>query len=131
MSSNGKGAFATSYQKLGAQWQTTMQLFAQKNSTELAQVNEALNLYKSVTAEHHRPDDEVTLMINHLNDWNGSTRLTLRLNYKEYSSDCVEYVFDINGNIVSREGNPEQALNEIKETLHMNTDEEETIIDED
>lgn len=130
MSSNGKGAFATSYQKLGAQWQTTMQLFAQKNSSELAQVNEAVSLYKSVTAEHHRPYDEVTLTINHLNDWNGSTRLTLRLNYEEYSSNCVEYVFDINGNIVSREGNPKEALNEIKETLHMNTDEEETIIDE-
>ena len=131
MSSNGKGAFATSYQKLGAQWQTTMQLFAQKNSSELAQFNEALNLYKSVTAEHHRPDEDVTLIIDHLNDWNGSTRLTLRLNYEEYSNYRVEYVFDINGNIVSREGNPERTLNEIKETLHMNTDEEETIIDED
>ena len=128
MSSNGKGAFATSYQKLGAQWQTTMQLFAQKNSSELAQFNEALNLYKSVTAEHHRPDEDVTLIIDHLNDWNGSTRLTLRLNYEEYSNYRVEYVFDINGNIVSREGNPERTLNEIKETLHMNT---ETIIDED
>lgn len=131
MSSNGKGAFATSYQKLGAQWQTTMQLFAQKNSSELAQFNEALNLYKSVTAEHHRPDEDVTLIIDHLNDWNGSTRLTLRLNYEEYSNYRVECVFDINGNIVSREGNPERTLNEIKETLHMNTDEEETIIDED
>ncbi|BBH26936.1 hypothetical protein SG0102_18700 [Intestinibaculum porci] len=130
MSSKGKSAFAASYQKLGTQWQTTVQLFAQKNSSELAQFNEAVNLYKSVTAEHHSPDDDVTLIIDHLNDWNGSTRLTLRLNYEEYSNYRVEYVFDINGNIVSREGNPERTLNEIKETLHMNTDEEETIIDE-
>lgn len=107
-----------------------MQLFARKNSTELSQFDEVVNLYIFVTGEHHRPDEDVTLIIDYLNDQNGLTCLTLRLNYEEYSNDCVGYVFDINGNIVSREGNPELTLNEIKETLHMNTDEEETIINE-
>lgn len=68
ISSNSKRAFATSYQKSGAQWQAIMQLFARKNSTELSQFDEVVNLYIFVTGEYHRPDEDVTLIIDYLND---------------------------------------------------------------
>lgn len=134
MQSNKNSDFAKPFKALSNQFHTTMQLFAQKNSTELNQFNEIVNLYKSVTDENHRfPQEDVYFDITHLNDWNGSTRLKLRFNYEEYSNYNIEYIFDINGKIIKREGNPERTLNEIKETLHMNTDDEETetIIDED